>query len=131
MREIKFRAWDKERKKIFDVVHIYFTPIEGCYCVTLSQSKPKFLHNDDDIILMQYTGLKDKDGKEIYEGDIIEGNLIKYSPLPTMGEVVFDTYWASFANKNEAGNTLLREINLINVIGNIYENPELRGNNEK
>ena len=48
-----------------------------------------------------------------------------------MGTIVFDEEWASFANQNEAGNTLLREINDIEVLGNIYENIDLINKEEK
>jgi len=114
MREIKFRAWHTEKKRMFPPWSIWKSNLHG--------------YDDSCCLnLMQYTGLKDKNGKEIYEGDVIEGNLIKYSPLPTMGTIVWDKEFASFANQNEAGNTLLFEIDRIKIIGNIYENPELKG----
>jgi len=115
MKEYKFRAWDKKNKEIL-----------SWELIKKECNKLSFLSLPE-YEVMQYTGLKDKNGtgKEIYEGDVIEGNLIKYSPLPTMGEIIWDEYWCSFANKNEAGNTLLKEINQIEVIGNIWEHPHL------
>lgn len=59
MREIKFKMWDKLNKKMFDPSPLNL--IEKVYFV-----------RKDDLILLQYAGLKDKQGKEIYEGDILE-----------------------------------------------------------
>lgn len=118
-REIKFRAWDKEEKKMFyDVQNAY-------------DSEPvwyggfgEFL-GDQSYEVMQYTGLKDKNGKEIYEGDIVKAII---SGGTTKVEYVNDLAgfnpWAnsivyagrqSFINPSEE----------IEVIGNIYSNPEL------
>jgi len=108
MREIKFRVWDIEKKQM---LHIH----------TL------FLKNKDEIcppgILMQYTGLKDKNGKEIYEGDIV--HFQSQFSHESFTEVVG---W-EIENGDEMGTYtgfgLFYKAKEYEVIGNIYENPEL------
>jgi uncharacterized phage protein (TIGR01671 family) len=78
----------------------------------------------NDVEIMQYTGLHDKNGKEIYEGDNAEGNLFDRR-VPIMGTIVYDIAYACYALQNEAGLTPLFKIAEIEIIGNIYENPEL------
>ncbi|REK54731.1 MAG: hypothetical protein C6W55_10385 [Thermobacillus sp.] len=68
----------------------------------------------------QSTGLKDKNGKEIYEGDILESNhkLFRF-------EVIWSEDWAMFTVKGGSVEALIRWATYCEVIGNIYENPEL------
>lgn len=120
----KFRAWDKVHKDmILDFIH------ESDNETGLDERGELYIEDLDrdsldDFILMQYIGRKDKNGKEICKGDIITGNLFDQR-LPTKGEVVYDHQQACYANKNLGGLTPLFKIDNIEIIGNIYENPEL------
>ncbi len=100
-REIKFRAWDTTEGHEPEM-H-YFLLGEG-------------FSGMNNCPIMQYTGLKDKDGKEIYEGDILE----LYDGLKWVVHDIRD---------NHSIESLLRtnEKETIEVIGNIHENPELLG----
>lgn len=106
MREIKFRAWDKESKTM-----IYDTFPNG-----LSSSDILARWNPEWI--MQYTGLKDKNGKEIYEGDI----------LKQAGGFIFKVGFkdGKFMLDNEVGKDWeIANMGWLFVIGTIYQNPEL------
>lgn len=125
MKEIKFRAWDKDNKKMFHPPQFYFTdtgelrkieaPVTDRWWATF---RP-----DEGFDIMQYTGLKDKNGVEIYEGDVVfwhgYGNC----------KVHFDDgenmcYWLE--QSDGLGFLLRRDAqDEYEIIGNIYENPEL------
>lgn len=110
MREIKFRAWDTVDNEFVNTI--------GMSLSLLSlNTRYKFT---------QYTGQKDNSKRktEIYEGDIIRANIISFS-ITTMGEIVFDVEHSVYCSKNEGGLTQLQNLNKFEVIGNIYENPEL------
>lgn len=125
MREIKFRAWHKTEKKMYEVFGIDFDSKEICI-----HRDPNFYECDGwidfkHIELMQYTGLKDKNGKEIYEGDIVDLENWKgvqqicfidgaFCLADEHGEYVGDIHYIHHAGVEQA-----------KVIGSIYENPEL------
>jgi uncharacterized phage protein (TIGR01671 family) len=117
MREIKFRAWDKDAKKMCEDF-LYF--VEDA--IYQHQGNP---WQDERFTLMQFTGLKDKNGKEIYEGDII-----LLHPTDKHGvKVSWDEDIAGFGFKGQAMATHLNSPKLsaenYTVIGNIYENPDM------
>ena len=128
MREIKFRAWVKDRKAIFEVVLINYVTKKVTYLLErvghlLSIRHEKF----NDIELMQYTGLKDKNEKEIYEGDIFHiGSkkilyVVEWIDCGLKGRQIKNISWIGLDYWKDD----------IEVIGNIYENPELmEGDNE-
>lgn len=120
-REIKFRVWDIKNKEMLKVQELDFEPTfyGGRIAIRLDQYNDYF--DTEDIILMQYTGLDDKNGKEIYEGDIV-----KYENMT--GKIMFFNGSFIMSNFEETEEWELGVINEeIEVIGNIYENSELLG----
>ena len=118
MRDIKFRAFDKDLKQILKVKEIDFEH----RIVTLKISKLAIKKIPfENVELLQYTGLKDKNEKEIFEGDIIVHNNHKF-------EVVCDsTRFIGLDNdRSGKGYCCYKDgSSSIEVIGNIYESPEL------
>lgn len=123
-REIKFRAWLPSMKRM-------------TYTHTLDElmnwgTKPE---DNGTAIWLQYTGLKDKNGKEIYEGDIVElTNTYKGMNTKSIVEIDFIdfTFAGKWAEEYSPSGYMYNPLGcynfptvLIEVIGNIYENPEL------
>lgn len=141
MRDIKFRAYIKdtnkrvpsEMNKIVEVKSLHL----GSRKVIIGYSKSPSNYGNysisfDDIELMQYTGLKDKNGKEIYEGDIIHINddfLNEFNYLVEWNEEYLRYYLYSVDKEklNKLGGILEAHLNSleVEVIGNIYDNPDL------
>ncbi|MEC0719693.1 YopX family protein [Bacillus haynesii] len=128
MREIKFRAWNKELKKFVysrDVVMILEE--DGTLDIhETSHWDQDFENVSDEIVLLQYTGLKDKNGREIYEGDVVKGiNFNMTRPQRFIGEVEYS--YNGYTVKGVKQYTGLRsELNInFEVIGDVYRNPEL------
>lgn len=119
MREINYKCWDKERNEMCLVLEIGLR--EKWVKVSNGDSTFRYIAFSK-CELLEYTGLKDKNGKEIYEGDIVKG-LAWYQgkKLYSIDELSRVTYEApSF----KFGHTSWEKEN-IEVVGNIYENPEL------
>jgi len=149
MREIKFRAWNKKTKMMVDLKSITPCALDEQMNnqMALQGFDGLFIPFMNDLEIMQYTGLKDKNGKEIYEGDIIEA---EFHPWPVY--VVYHNNrgcfgWQKDKKKEDIAvlteeakatgavactgvfGTFEMDLDLIDehgqeVIGNIHENPE-------
>lgn len=136
-REIKFRAWDERNKKMM-TSHLIWGENTVCLDGIMYESTSESTHLDDISVLMQYTGLKDKNGVEIYEGDILTDDIShrNINTVVRFGQhMTSDDYYASPANgwflegDDKDGRSLTEDMQLdYEVIGNIYENPELLDN---
>lgn len=130
MKEIKFRAWDKKEHRMFKV-----DCLEWNNDHEISGDVGNLEHDDlvgfARIELMQYTGLKDKNGVEIYEGDIVQlgaYNNVQKKWLPSFKcEVKFTLEHGGYAVSTPYTDNHFNdfEAKYCEVIGNIYGNPEL------
>lgn len=131
-REIKFRVWDPVSNEMLGFY-------KGCFTLAdiANGCMPDGFFEDsgnggqclrDDLVWLQYTGLKDKNGKEIYEGNIVklrgDGMYSRSDGIGTW-EVVFNEGAFYGAANNGVSTIAARAFPRIEVIGNIYENPEL------
>ena len=140
MREHKYRAWDKKTKQIVEVVAIVYSDFQieaGCddklgdpevdAGVWIKCNLEVVQRDFKDVELMQYTGLKDKNGEEIYEGNILKD---------TCGRILLvEWYKYGFSFKAITETNFLRAQDIAQwfedsepfpeIIGNIHKNPEL------
>ena len=135
MNKIRYRAFDKHMKAMGEVTSIKFFEhmydhVSVRFAIkgkTTDENYNVGYDGSDNITLMQYTGLKDKNGMEIFEGDIVAcGD----------GKVPTEIRWVQESSAFMAYNIKRKEYHLLNkyfgrfigeVIGNIYDNPELTG----
>lgn len=116
----KFRAWDEDSQKMNGNVEIYIAKDKTI------EVRPK----DDKTIVMQSTGLFDKNGNEIFEGDIVK---YKIGWNTFIEEVAYDKNFAGFGVMDAYADSIFSfgklaegiDLNSLEVVGNIYENPEL------
>lgn len=139
MRKFKFRAWYKKEKIMRNVIGEVY-----CECFPYDFTKNK------NLVLMQYTGLKDKNGKEIFEGDIVKfddtakNDCFEIYNFENIAEITFNNgryELKNFLKENTTvSNGVIKASNYfqwdnemwfefmnkeLTIIGNIYENPEL------
>lgn len=118
MREIKFRAWHKADKKIYEVIAFN---LGKWFLRGKAHPMPRSA-----IELLQYTGLKDKNGINIYEGDIVE--MVSMGPGGVDLKGVVEMAEGSFyicSHENQLSTYLYNELSVIKIIGNIHEHPHL------
>ncbi len=127
-RKIKFRAWDNENKYMITSKQGIFTALRNSMNITVQDNG---YYNNGDLLkpnkekytLMQYTGLKDKNGVEVYEGDKVMFDY-EWTEPNEIGVITWNKDTASFQIKGHIPSSSMKHLDRMKVIGNIYENEE-------
>ena len=121
MERLELRAWDKKNKVMFDVFQWNRGDEFDSITRMIGFNKIETLFVGEDIDLLQYTGLKDKNDEKVYEGDIIT---FRYGQSYIKTEVtsisIYGLHLGTFGFYGQ-----IRQRNTIKIIGNVYESPEL------
>ena len=120
MRDIKFRVWDNERNAMFNSKSVDIDFFEGKIEITSDTIRYDEVYTDEikDFELMQYVGCKDKNNKEIYEGDIVKTK-------EHIGQIIYSKGMFFIDVKGDFYLPIYNVSESMEVIGNIYENPDL------
>lgn len=129
---IKFRAWDDLLNKMLVVYRISFDgPVDGvqvhCYLDDRgAEGSTEYAYDGDGLILEQFTGLTDVNGKDIYEGDILKTKagliqIVEQGILETDREDIISGFYANNLSDDKPHTFSYDD----EVIGNVHENPEL------
>ena len=133
MRDIKFRGWHKDRKEMCDVIDISFKRKKVTLPLETEEGEYYWYeteNNLDDVELMQYTGCRDKNGVDIYEGDYLS-LIIFEANTEFKGEVVFSkgSFCVAIQIKGHdykvPFHEMTEEDSLVEILGNIWEYGDL------
>lgn len=131
MREIKFRGYGIAEKKwiygygLHEVIYRYENGETKATWLTIDIKNISMVHDES---AGEYTGIKDYEGKEIYEGDIVEVEIMEsiFDDSKLIGVVeMIEGCWCIVNDKKKVAKNLWSETDVNRVIGNIHENPEL------